>query len=277
MARHRPIDFLGKKEDEPSMVENWLERTKRMLVQMHCTTEEKFECATSLLQDEAYQWRVSVTKTAPLERVTWRFFLDEFKKHYVGRIYLNNMRREFHNLKQRQLSVTKYLREFTWLSKYAPEMLVSEDEKCYKFEDGLYDHIRAHVMGFFRDDFSKIMTCALNVERVKKEENERKDRRQGKKNLSQSSAHQQQSKRFKGPYGSSQPTAQAAGKNTILPAPSVASAQGGASRGQDVPRCSQCGRRHKGECWRLTGACLGCGSMEHKIRNCTRARPFTAP
>ena len=100
MTRYRPIDFLGKKEDEPSMAENWLERTERMLVQMHCTTEEKLECSTSLLQDEAYQWWVSVTRTAPPERVTWRFFLDEFKKHYVGRIYLNNMRREFHNLKQ---------------------------------------------------------------------------------------------------------------------------------------------------------------------------------
>ena len=63
-----------------------------MLVQMHCTSEEKLECATSLLQDEAYQWWVFVTKTAPPETVTWRFFFDEFKKYYVGRIYLNNMR-----------------------------------------------------------------------------------------------------------------------------------------------------------------------------------------
>ena len=61
MARYRPVDFMGKKEDEPFMVENWLERTKRMLVQMHCTAEEKLECATSLLQDEAYQWWVSMT------------------------------------------------------------------------------------------------------------------------------------------------------------------------------------------------------------------------
>ena len=28
MVRYRPIDFLGKKEDEPSMAENWLERTE---------------------------------------------------------------------------------------------------------------------------------------------------------------------------------------------------------------------------------------------------------
>ena len=49
MTRYRPIDFLGKKEDEPSMVENWLEKTERMLVQMHCTPDESLECATSLL------------------------------------------------------------------------------------------------------------------------------------------------------------------------------------------------------------------------------------
>ena len=48
-------------------------------------------------------------------------------------------------------------------------MLVTEEEKCRKFEDGLNDYIRAHVTGFFHDDFSKIVTCALNVERVKKE------------------------------------------------------------------------------------------------------------
>ena len=48
------MDFLGKKDDEPSMEENWLERTERMLRQMHCTPEENLECATSLLQDEAY-------------------------------------------------------------------------------------------------------------------------------------------------------------------------------------------------------------------------------
>ena len=72
-----------------------------MLVQIHCTTEEKLECVVSLLQDEAYQWWVSVTRTAPQESITWKFILDEFKKKFVGRIYLNNMRREFHNLRQR--------------------------------------------------------------------------------------------------------------------------------------------------------------------------------
>ena len=101
MEKYRPIDFLGKKDDEPSMAENWFKRTERMLRKMHCTPEENLECAASLLQDEAYQWWVSVTRTAPTESVMWELFLAEFMKQYVGRIYLSSMRREFHNLKQR--------------------------------------------------------------------------------------------------------------------------------------------------------------------------------
>ena len=115
-----------------------------------------------------------MTRTASPEDITWEFFLIEFRKQYVGHIYLRNMRLEFHNLKQRQMSVAKYQREFTQLSKYAPEMLVTEEEKCRKFENGLNDYILAHVIGFFHDDFSKIVTCAFNVEKVKKEVYERK-------------------------------------------------------------------------------------------------------
>ena len=216
-------------------------------------------------------------RTAPPESVTWKFFLDEFKKQYASRIYLNNMRREFHNLKQRQMSVTEYQREFTWLSKYAPEILVSEEERCRKFEDGLNDHIRAHVTGFCHEDFSKFVTCALNVEKVKKEENDRKERRQGKKKPCQLGAHQQQSKKFKGPQGSNQPTAQATGSKNILLTPSVTRAQGGAFKGQVVPHCPHCGRKHKGECWKLTGSCLVCGSNEHKVKDYPRAHSFTVP
>ena len=180
-----------------------------------------------------------MTRIAPPESVTWEFFLVEFRNQYVGRIYLSNVIREFHK------SVTKYQREFTRLSKYALEMLVTEEEKCRKFENGLNDHIRAYVTGFFHDDFSKIVTCALNVERVKKKEYERKERRQGKKNPGQSNSYQHQSKKFRGPQGSNQPTAQATGSKTILPAPSVASALGGSSRGPAPPYCTHCGMKHK--------------------------------
>ena len=107
---------------------------------------------------------------------------DRIQETICGSYLSEQYETKFHNLKQRQMSVTKYQREFTRLSKYAPEMLVTKKEKCCKFEDSLNDHIQAHVIGFFHDDFSKMVTCALNVERIKKEEYEREEKRQGKKN-----------------------------------------------------------------------------------------------
>ncbi|KAL5857740.1 hypothetical protein ACOSQ3_005198 [Xanthoceras sorbifolium] len=100
------------------------------------------------------------------------------------------MKREFLNLKQRQMSVTEYEREFTRLSKYASEILVTEEDKCRRFEDGLNDYIRVHITAFEYDDYSRLISAALNVERVKKEEQARKDRNQNKRNPGQSNSIQ---------------------------------------------------------------------------------------
>ncbi|KAK8547643.1 hypothetical protein V6N13_009048 [Hibiscus sabdariffa] len=40
--------------------------------------------------------------------------------------------------------------------------------------------------------------------------------------------------------------------------------------GAGLPFCDKCGRRHSGECWRSMGACLGCGSKDHKWRDCLK-------
>ncbi|XP_052888007.1 uncharacterized protein LOC128296614 [Gossypium arboreum] len=37
-----------------------------------------------------------------------------------------------------------------------------------------------------------------------------------------------------------------------------------------VPPCADCGKGHEGECWKRTRACLACGYMEHRIRNCPK-------
>ncbi|KAL5751961.1 hypothetical protein ACOSP7_022134 [Xanthoceras sorbifolium] len=105
LARYRPTDFHGRKDEDASAAEYWFERTERILDQMHCTPEERLECAVSLLQEDAYQWWTSVIQSVRPEDRTWELFQREFRRKYVGRIYLDNLKREFTNLKQRQLTV----------------------------------------------------------------------------------------------------------------------------------------------------------------------------
>ncbi len=50
LIKYRAIDFKEKKEYDPATAEHWLERTERILQQLHCTPEQSLECAVLLLQ-----------------------------------------------------------------------------------------------------------------------------------------------------------------------------------------------------------------------------------
>ncbi|KAL5775704.1 hypothetical protein ACOSP7_013261 [Xanthoceras sorbifolium] len=63
LAKHRPTDFHGRKDEDASAAEYWFERTNRILEHIHCTPEERLECAVSLLQEDAYQWWTSIIQT----------------------------------------------------------------------------------------------------------------------------------------------------------------------------------------------------------------------
>lgn len=64
----------------------------------------------------------------PVERITWNFFVFEFKKKYVSELYLEKKKREFIDLKQNDMSVAEYEREFLRLSQYVKELIASEED-----------------------------------------------------------------------------------------------------------------------------------------------------
>ncbi|KAL5775879.1 hypothetical protein ACOSP7_013436 [Xanthoceras sorbifolium] len=241
---------------------------------MHCTPEESLECAVSLLQEDAYHWWTAITRTMrPAER-TWEFFQREFRKKYVGRIYIENMKRDFVNLKQRQMSVTEYEREFNRLSKYASDMVLTEESRCRRFEDGLNNYIRLQVAVLEIVDFTRLVSAALIVERVQTDEQTRKNWSQQRRGQGQSSSSQPPSKRYRGPQNSGPrqsqrpPASARPGQSTA----SVASAPGSTARGTALASCNHCGKSHPGECRKLTGACFRCGSRDHFLRDCPRVQ-----
>ncbi|KAL5827173.1 hypothetical protein ACOSQ3_019009 [Xanthoceras sorbifolium] len=76
------------------------------------------------------------------------------------------------------MTVTEYEREFVRLSKYTRDMVAIEADKCRRFEDGLNDYIRLQVAAFEFEDFTRLILAALNIERIKKEEQARQDKSQ---------------------------------------------------------------------------------------------------
>ena len=77
--------------------------------------------------------------------------------------------KQFLNLKQRNLSVAEYEKEFSHLSKYAPELVLTEAFRCRQFEDGLHDSIKrylAPMTSLQQVDFYQLVQAAMKVERL---------------------------------------------------------------------------------------------------------------
>ncbi|XP_058008048.1 uncharacterized protein LOC131182523 [Hevea brasiliensis] len=93
IRKYGAVDFNGRKEDDSAAAKYWLERTERVLQQLHCTPEQSLECAVSLLQEAAYRWWDVVTKVVPPTDITWKFFLIEFRKKYISCVHEEEQKR----------------------------------------------------------------------------------------------------------------------------------------------------------------------------------------
>ncbi|KAG8661142.1 hypothetical protein MANES_02G214360v8 [Manihot esculenta] len=260
----------------------------RVLQQLQCTPPDSVACAVALLQEEVYQWWDTTSQTVQSEQQTWKLFLAEFRKKYIGDLYMDEKKREFLYLRQGRMTVSEYEKDFIRLSKYAREMVPTEEAKCKKFEQGLHNDIRVLLAAHSIKEFSTLVNAALNIEKIKEEEQSWRQKGQQKRGQTQmqgqSSASQAPMKRQIGAQLSGQsqvqrqrqPLAQSfAGRFGQQTSTSVASS-GSVGRGQ-YPICEHCGRRHLGPCRKLTGACFRCGSTEHLMRDCPRGHVSSAP
>ncbi|KAL4334185.1 hypothetical protein GQ457_07G009990 [Hibiscus cannabinus] len=84
-ARTTSYMFAGTIEENPEEAEYWLERITQIVTkQLACSDEHKIECAVALLAGEALSWCETITLIAPAEKITWKFFVEEFNKKYIS-------------------------------------------------------------------------------------------------------------------------------------------------------------------------------------------------
>ncbi|XP_043809696.1 uncharacterized protein LOC122723036 [Manihot esculenta] len=168
LRKYGAMEFKGRREDDAPAAEYWLQSTERVLQQLQCTPPDSVACAVALLQEEAYQWWDTTSQTVQSEQRTWKFFLAEFRKKYIGDLYMDEKKREFLYLRQGRMTVSEYEKDFIRLSKYAQEMVPTEEAKCKKFEQGLHNDIRVLLAAHSIKEFSTLVNAALNIEKIKK-------------------------------------------------------------------------------------------------------------
>ena len=89
------------------------------------------KCAISLLQGATCDWwKLVLRNPLLLEPISWDFFVREFQTKYVTDDYKETKWEQFLNMKQGNLMVAEYEKEFSRLSKYAPELVLMETFRC---------------------------------------------------------------------------------------------------------------------------------------------------
>ena len=169
VRRHGVEEFHGSNMEESDKAEFWLEKLQRIVEEVRCPLDQRVTCAVSLLQGSAYDWWKLVLRSPRLpDPIPWEFFVQEVRAKYVSDMYKETKWKQFLNLKQRNLSVGEYEKEFSHLSKYAPKSVLIEAFRCRQFGDGLNESIKrylAPVTILQQINFYQLVQAAMKVEK----------------------------------------------------------------------------------------------------------------
>ncbi|GMI90052.1 hypothetical protein HRI_002674500 [Hibiscus trionum] len=96
--------------------------------------------------------------------VTWTFFLNAFKRKYLGVRYLDEKKREFMSLTQGIMTVAEYEIQFVRLSQYAPELIPNERERCERFRYILVTDVKTFMLAAEYTNFDVLVSRAKDIE-----------------------------------------------------------------------------------------------------------------
>ncbi|KAL0463341.1 UNVERIFIED_CONTAM: hypothetical protein Slati_0221700 [Sesamum latifolium] len=128
---------------DPEIAERWWEKVEDVMNLISCTLENRLKYVVSLFVGNALIWWRSVKRGYEPGEITWAEFQKEFDDKYRPKMYRDKKRMKFLNLVQGDNQiVAEYELRFAALAKYAPEAVVTQEDRCYRFEQGLRPEIR---------------------------------------------------------------------------------------------------------------------------------------
>ena len=163
--------------------------------------------------------------------------------------------------------MAEYEKEFSHLSKYAPELVLTEAFRCREFEDGLNESIKGYlapVTSLQHVNFYQLVQVAMKVERFEASSRERFQKKRFSKGASSFSGKRVRESQAESVYNST-----TKGRRQG-PSIALSTGRGASVRPGEASECSHCHQRHLGVCRLLAGGCFRCGSTEHFMVNCPK-------
>ncbi|XP_043697018.1 uncharacterized protein LOC122647759 [Telopea speciosissima] len=236
------VAFKGTDAD-PAVSTQWISDLEKVYEVIRCTNAQKVMCATFMLQGEADQWW-KMTKPI-LEAGDRQITQDEFKVAFDHKFFPPCVKQkkifEFMHLTQGSQTVMMYERKFEELSRYAPQMVSTEEMKAQQSEQGLRVEIQKSISPMQLKTYAEVVHKSQIYEAVEKnatKDEEVEPKKKFKKSFATHTANKDNWKKFhkKKPQGNVD--------------------------------CKKCGKNHKGDCLGGTFICFKCKEPGHLARNC---------
>ena len=160
-------------EPTPLVVEDWLKQITKVLNGMKVTDDEtRVSLVTFQLKAEAEVWWESVRTTRGKTRVDWDTFQQLFLDEYFPAVERRKKKQEFHDLKQKMMTVSEYVAKFNALARFAPGMVSTEIERMDKFEEGLRLGLQKMMAAHPYKTYAKMVDVAKRAESQEQRERE---------------------------------------------------------------------------------------------------------
>ncbi|XXG69580.1 hypothetical protein AAC387_Pa06g2404 [Persea americana] len=119
--------------------DEWLEHIEDVFGTVTCSQKQKVSLISSMLREVAKTWWKIVSEAISKlpEVMIWETFKQQFQRKFVPEHVRQKKEAEFLHLKQGQLTVSAYVHTFLQLSKYATDLVDTEDKKVKRFLNGL--------------------------------------------------------------------------------------------------------------------------------------------
>ena len=133
---HHPPTFI--RGGDPVVASHWFRRVKRILEAMEIISDAtRIRLDTFRLEGESHIWWDWVKVSRDPETMTW----GEFRKLFMEKFFPASARhakaREFHDLKQGNMTMLEYVAKFIELARFRDDYVATDMAKARKFEDGM--------------------------------------------------------------------------------------------------------------------------------------------
>ncbi|XP_058208151.1 uncharacterized protein LOC131321160 [Rhododendron vialii] len=179
-SHRNPSVFDGTSSD-PLVADHWLAQIRKLFralnitednirvgivaVQLVGEADEWWESILEIRKDARRAVRTAAQVNEPdVENLTWAKFETLFEDQYFPETSRENLRDQFEKLEQGNMTVSEYVQKFQSLSRFAPELVATEERKCRRFEKGLHNTVRRMVTVQRKMKFSEVVECARSIE-----------------------------------------------------------------------------------------------------------------